>query len=83
MEMCQSNPWDIQSLYDLQFFNCPCCTFKIKSRQEFVYHAYEVHVESSEFLEKIKDDSLQDLNCPWSVIKEENIDLDEDKQGTL
>ena len=78
MENYLSNPWNIQSLYDLQFFNCPCCTFKIKSRQDFVYHAYENHVECSEFLEKIKDDSLQDLDCPWSIIKEENIDPLED-----
>ena len=83
MENSQSNLWDIQSLYDLQFFNCPCCTFKIKSRQEFVYHAYDSHAESSEYLTRIKDSSLKDLKCPWNDLKEEPIDPFEDIDETI
>ena len=83
MENSQSNPWDIQSLYDLQFFNCPCCSFKIKSRQEFVNHAYDNHAGSSEYLTRIKDSSLKDLKCPWNDLKEEPIDPFEDIDDTI
>ena len=37
------NPWHIQSIYDLQYFNCPSCEFKNNSKQEFINHAYEIH----------------------------------------
>ena len=71
MEKDEENPWNIQSLYDLQFFNCPSCEFKIHSRQDFVDHAYNSHEECMEFLPKIKDDSLDGLICPWTSIEEE------------
>ena len=36
----QQNPWNIESIYDLQYFNCPSCTFKNKHKQEIIIHAY-------------------------------------------
>ena len=56
------NPWNIQSLYDLQHFNCPTCTYKNNQKQEFINHAYEFHPESEYFLKNIKDDSLNDVD---------------------
>ena len=64
------NPWNIQSFYDLQFFNCPTCDFKDYSKQEMVNHAYEYHPASIPFLVNIKDDSLMDVFFPW-----DNIDI--------
>ena len=46
------NPWNVCSIYDLQYFNCPSCVFRISSKQEFINHAYEI------FNEKTKE-----LNC--------------------
>ena len=66
----QDNPWNIQSIYDLQYFNCPSCVFKDNSKQEFIDHVYEIHPDSLEFLLKINDDSLADIIFPY--IKEEN-----------
>ena len=71
-----ANPWNIVSIYELQYFNCPSCNFKNHSKQEIVAHAYEFHPESINFLTKISDDSLTDVIFPWNnlIIKEENLE---------
>ena len=68
------NPWQIQSIYDLQYFNCPSCAFKNHSKQEFINHAYEMHPKSFNYLYNVKDDSLKDIIFPNNVekIKEES-----------
>ena len=60
----EENPWNIQSLYDLQFFNCPSCDFKDYSKQEFVNHAYNFHPEACPYLNNIKDGSFDDVIIP-------------------
>ena len=52
------NPWNVQSLYDLQFFNCPSqfCIYKSHSKQEFLKHAFSNHPESEPYLINFKDD---------------------------
>ena len=66
------NPWDIDSIYDLQYFNCPSCLFKDPSKQELINHAFEFHPDSTVYLVKIKDDSLIDIICPWNNIEIKN-----------
>ena len=61
------NPWDIRSMYDLQFYHCPDCIYINQSKQEFVNHAYESHPKSIDYLNNIEDDSLNDVNCPWDL----------------
>ena len=61
------NPWNIQSIYELQYFKCPSCeVMKHYSKQELIDHAFEYHPESVLFLSKINDNSLSDVSCPWS-----------------
>ena len=64
------NPWNIHSIYELQYFNCPSCIFKNSSKQEIIYHAYDYHPESIEFLENIRRDCLIDVICPWKLLVE-------------
>ena len=75
------NPWSIQSIYDLQYFICPSCTFKDHSKQEIINHVYEVHPECVQFLDNINDNSLHDIVCPRNnplfKIKEEYVDVEE------
>ena len=60
------NIWKFQSLYELQFFNCPACDYKDKSKQEFVDHACTVHPESiNHLILNIQDGSIDDVVCPW------------------
>ena len=59
------NPWNIQSLYEFQYFNCPSCDFKNHSKQKLVNHAYKIHPESIEHLKNIKDISITGLVFPW------------------
>ena len=61
------NPWNIQSIYEFQYFNCPSCVFKNHSKQEFVKHAYEFHPESIDYFTNICDGSLKDVECPWNM----------------
>ena len=42
----EENPWNIQSIYELQYFNCPTCVFKNQSKQTFINHAYEYHPDA-------------------------------------
>ena len=59
------NPWDVESLYDLQYFNCPSCAYKNGSKQDFVCHAFDTHPDSVDYLRNIIDGSLGDILCPW------------------
>ena len=56
----------IQSIYDLQYFNCPTCVFKNSSKQEFINHAYEIHPWAVAYLDNVEDGSLNDIACPWN-----------------
>ena len=66
--MSDFNPWNIQSIYQFQFFNCPTCLFKDNSKQEFINHALKLHPESEANLSKICDGSLQDINWPFDKV---------------
>ena len=68
------NLWNIQSLYELQYFNCPACIFKNTSKQIFVNHAYQIHPEAIENLINIKDGSMNDVICPWDFKEEIKIE---------
>ena len=59
------NLWAINSLYEFQYFLCPSCKFKHDVKQEFIYHAYECHPESIDYLKNITDGSLNNVLCPW------------------
>ena len=67
MMRAAENPWNINSIYELQYFICPTCEFKNQSKQEIINHAYENHPESLDYLTNIKDDSLTDILCPWDT----------------
>ena len=60
VEMIDNDAWIIESLYDLQYFNCLGCQFKSKSKQEVIDHLYEEHPEGLLTLRNIKDDSLRE-----------------------
>ena len=82
------NPWNVQSIYELQYFNCPSCTFKDNSKQEFINHACETHPESIEHLKNIQGKSLADIVLPWGeiavqIIKNEPISESESFQDNI
>ena len=59
VEMIENDEWIIQSLYELQYFNCLGCPYKSKSKQEFIDHLFGEHPEGILTLKNIKDDSLR------------------------
>ena len=61
------NPWNVHSIYELQYFNCPSCEFKDHSKQQFINHAFGCHPISIDCLSKINDGSLKDIACPWVI----------------
>ena len=61
------NPWNIKSIYEMQYFNCPSCEFKNKSKQLFVNHAFDFHQNHVQLLSNITDNSLKDIICPWEI----------------
>ena len=44
------NPWDVGSVYDYLFFNCPTCCYKSSLKQYFVDHVFHTHPESIDYL---------------------------------
>ena len=67
--------WEVQSIYEFQYFNCPSCAFKHGFKQDFVNHISIAHPESVEFLRNISDDeSLGDILCPWTMKTSQNED---------
>ena len=67
--MKEDFPWNIQSLYDLQYFNCPSpfCIYKNNSKQEFFNHAYHFHPEADQYLRNINDGSTSDVEIPADI----------------
>ena len=59
------NPWDVQSLYEFLFFNCPSCSFKHNSKEDFLVHSFNIHTESVDYLRNISDGSTSDVALPW------------------
>ena len=64
------SPWDVNSFYQFQFFVCPGCVFQVNvfqvnSKQDFLNHVHDEHIEAEEYLCKIQDGSLSDVFCPW------------------
>ena len=41
----ENNSWDVKSLYEFQYFNCPGCNYKHPSKQEFADHIVDNHPE--------------------------------------
>ena len=64
------NPWTVDSIYAFQYFNCPSCFYKDPSKQNFVYHAFNSHPESTEDLKEISDGSLGEIILPWNNSKD-------------
>ena len=59
------NPWTVQSIYEFHFYNCPTCSYRHYSKQEFVNHSFYTHLDSVIGLQDISDGSLSDIICPW------------------
>ena len=72
--MKPKNPWHIQSLYELQYFNCLSCSYKNKSKQDIVNHVYDLHPEAIDALNNISDGSTENLDLPWRL-KEFKVEL--------
>ena len=67
--MKEENPWNVQSLYDLQYFNCPSpfCIYKNNSKQKFINHVYKYHQEADQYLRNINDGSTSDVEIPVDI----------------
>ena len=64
----ENNPWEVKSIYEYYYFNCPTCTYKHSIKQDFFDHILQFHPESSDHLRKISDGSLSDVITPWEDI---------------
>lgn len=47
------NPWNVNSIQDFRYLNCPECHFKVKNEQIFQNHAMKNHPLSSIFFDGI------------------------------
>ena len=50
---------------EIQGLKCHATIFQADSKQDFVNHVHDLHVEAEEYFCKIEDGSLSDIFCPW------------------
>ena len=81
------NHWNVKSLYEFQFFNCPICPFKNYLKQDFVNHAVDAHPKSKYYFMKISNhnsfDDVQILldNNIAEKLKDEEIEIFQEVTG--
>ena len=50
------------------------------SKQDFVNHVHEQHIEAEDHLSKIQDGSTSDVYCPWdnkeTIVKDEDLEAE-------
>ena len=67
------NPWEVQSIYDFNFFCCPECIFQSKEELLFQDHALQTHEQSKTFFQNSNDISCENEEDTFS----ENHNFDE------
>ena len=60
--MMNSNPWNVASIDDFSFFNCPECDFHAKEKKNFQDHATKNHPLSAVLFSKEVISFLKELN---------------------
>ena len=76
MNSKEANVWNVKSIYEFYFFNCPSCPYRNECKEDFVNHSYTSHPESVNYLKKISDGSLNDITYPWESFGEDNGQLE-------
>ena len=64
------NPWDVSTLDDFLYYNCPECDVKEKDKQVFLEHAILSHDHAKHTLQLIKEGGQ--LVDPYLVKKDPN-----------
>ena len=83
IETNQNNPWDVLSIEEFNFYNCPECEFKHKSAVEFRNHAVKNHIkakmiwQSKKICEKLKAEN-SDWSLNWEGFSDAESDIGED-----
>ena len=67
------NPWEVQSIYDFNYFCCPECIFQSKEELLFQEHALQTHEQSKTFFQNSNDISCENDEDTFS----ENHNFDE------
>ena len=68
------NPWDVSSIFDFTYFNCPECDTKSQQKQEFINHAFAKHKKALEGFQNVTDGSLDDVIVPTRIKKEDFVE---------
>ena len=77
------NPWIVESIYEFQFYNCPTCSYRHYSKQEFVNHSFYNHLDSVIELQNISDGSLSDIISPWDYSNDYDYTSDDTSKNEL
>ena len=75
------NPWNIKSIQDLLYYNCPDCHSKYKFKQDIVKHVVNFHPECLKFLIEIEEFGFVVVPSNDETIENEDFmeDLDDDE----
>ena len=59
MATVEFNPWNVSSLEEFLFYNCPECVSKYSNREQFVGHAVVAHENSRDILMTILNENVE------------------------
>ena len=48
------NPWSVESIEDIRFYNCPECDHKEPIKRDFLKHAIRCHPKSGELFDSLE-----------------------------
>ena len=80
------NPWNVHRVEEFSYFCCPECDQKIKSKSEFLKHAFDSHeLVKTSFLANYFNDVAENGDEKYAAIKQEalEIELTEENDYTL
>ena len=69
------NPWNVTSLEDFRYYNCPECEHKYVAKEQFVFHATIVHAKARDALQGILQvDNKIVISNVRSIVESESIE---------
>ena len=72
--MASMNPWNVQTIYDFNFFCCPECVYRSKDEIAFQAHALQNHELSTTFFHGTENSEDSQVND----IKQEQVEVEPD-----
>ena len=77
MDAGEFNPWNVTSIEEFHFYNCPECDVKYKDKEQFVGHAVLKHPKAIQYIQSITQENAVINDSGTSGAKKVNVEMGE------